>query len=219
MMITVRTKAVGALGTVPLRRWRFYFEPPHRVPLIKKSVLLNSANKYWEKYWRWEGKMDFDWFYLAICCLSTLMYDCQEYFERCCIHNNSNINHHHYHHFHKIIKLLKLLINLHTYLVPPKNSEKDISARCFRPEEEQYSKTRSSEGQSRLFRPGWHLCKTLSSTLSRHSSNLPQLFAKILTICTSGWKKNPATLGLLARKKAQWTSWFICYNYCLVLSA
>ena len=55
------------------------------VPLIPKSVLLDSA---------------FDWFSLAICCLSTLMYDCQEYFERCDIHNNSNINHHHYHHFH-----------------------------------------------------------------------------------------------------------------------
>ena len=108
-----------------------------------------------------------------------------------------------------------MIINLHTDSVPSTRLLKYNSARCFRPEEEQYSKTRSSEGQSRLFCPGWQLCRTLSSTLSRHSSNLPQLFAKILTICTSGWKKNPPTLGLLARKDAQRTSWFIRYNCCL----
>ena len=81
--------------------------------------------------------------------VSQQMYDRLRYLELC-VHNNNN------NHFHKIIKLFKnvLLINLHTSLVHSTAGLRYNSLYGFRPEEEQYSTTRSSEDQSHLCPPG-----------------------------------------------------------------
>ena len=55
-------------------------------------------------------RQDFDWFPLATCCCSTMMYDRLKYLELCEIYHNNNNNNNKNNHFLKVPKLISLLI-------------------------------------------------------------------------------------------------------------